>query len=300
MRLMRRPLLLPWLLGLALIVVGPTLAAETPAAKSPPAPAAAKARTPKGPGPKGPAAKGGGEKGKGGQGEETPMHIIANSLEVDRVKNVVIFSGAVKATQGDSILYCDQLRIYYTASPPEGTPAEGQSAPGAGGAPGAKGGAPAAEAKSTASKPAGSTGPPAGGAPAAKGSAPGAAKPSGAEGGKAAKASPLGEMGGEKITRIEAEGHVRLVQEDKVATGNLAIYYKDREEIVLTGNPRLWQGENTLQGERIIYNLNEDKVWAESSTKKRVEAHLYPGGKPAAEKGKAPAPARPGRKGVNR
>ena len=295
MRLMRRSLLLSWLLCLALIVVGPTLAAETPAAKSPRAPAAAKAKTPKGPGPKGPVAKGGGEKGKGGQGEENPMHIIANSLEVDRVKNVVIFSGAVKATQGESILYCDQLRIYYTAAPPEGTPAEGQGAPGAGGAPGATGGAPAAKPKGTASKPAG-------GAPAAKGSAPGTAKPPGTEGGKAAKASPLGDMGGEKISRIEAEGHVRLVQEDKVATGDLAIYYKDREEIVLTGNPRLWQGENTLQGERIIYNLNEDKVWAESSPKKRVEAHLHPGGKPAAEKGKAPAPApgRPGRKGVNR
>lgn len=87
--------------------------------------------------------------------------------------------------------------------------------------------------------------------------------------------SPLGDLGGEKITRIVARGQVRFVQEDRVATGQEAVYYKDREEVVLVGNPQLWRAENTLKGEKIIFNLRDNKVLVESSPQKRVEAHLY-------------------------
>ena len=53
--------------------------------------------------------------------------------------------------------------------------------------------------------------------------------------------------------------------------------------MVLMGNPQLWRAENTLKGERIIFNLKTNKVLVESSPQKRVEALLYsqtaPGGK---------------------
>ena len=87
--------------------------------------------------------------------------------------------------------------------------------------------------------------------------------------------SPLGDLGAEKIDRIVAQGNVRLVQEDRVATGDEAIYYKDRDEVVLKGNPQLWRAENTLKGERIIFNLATNKVLVESSPQRRVEALLY-------------------------
>ncbi|MEJ2672100.1 MAG: LptA/OstA family protein [Deltaproteobacteria bacterium] len=99
----------------------------------------------------------------------------------------------------------------------------------------------------------------------------GAAKPSPA----AAKQSPLGNLGGGKIDRIVAQGNVRFVQGDRVATGKEAIYYKDRDEVVLRGNPQLWQAENTLKGGRIIFNLKTNKVLVESSPRRRVEALLY-------------------------
>jgi lipopolysaccharide export system protein LptA len=85
----------------------------------------------------------------------------------------------------------------------------------------------------------------------------------------------LSDLGGEKITRIVARGQVRFVQEDRVATGQEAIYYKDREEVVLLGNPQVWRAENTLKGEKIIFNLKDNKMQVESSPQKRVEAHLY-------------------------
>jgi lipopolysaccharide export system protein LptA len=88
--------------------------------------------------------------------------------------------------------------------------------------------------------------------------------------------SPLGDLGGEKITHIVAQGQVRMVQEDRVATGQEGIFYKDKEEVVLTGNPQLWRGENTLKGEKIIFYLKTNRVLVESSPQRRVEAHLYP------------------------
>lgn len=105
-----------------------------------------------------------------------------------------------------------------------------------------------------------------------------------------AEQSPLGDLGGDKIDRIVAKGNVRLVQEDRVATGEEAIYYKDRDEVVLLGNPQLWRAENTLKGERIIYNLKTDKVLVESSPQRRVEALLYSQG---TSEGKASPPASP-------
>ena len=72
-------------------------------------------------------------------------------------------------------------------------------------------------------------------------------------------------MGGDKIDRIVATGQVKFVQEDRVATGQEATYYKDRDEVVLVGNPQLWQNENNLKGERIIFNLKDNKMRVESS-----------------------------------
>ena len=102
--------------------------------------------------------------------------------------------------------------------------------------------------------------------------------------------SPLGDLGAEKIDRIVAKGNVRMVQEDRVATGDEAIYYKDRDEVVLLGNPQVWRAENTLKGERIIFNLTTNKVLVESSPQRRVEALLYSQG---ASEGKAKQPLSP-------
>ena len=104
---------------------------------------------------------------------------------------------------------------------------------------------------------------------------------------KEAGPSPLGDLGGEKISRIVARGQVRFVQEDRLATGQEAVYYKDKDELVLTGNPQIWRGENSVKGERITFNLKDNKMHVESSPQKRVEAHMY-----SAAKGSAKGPAK--------
>lgn len=152
--------------------------------------------------------------------DNVPMHITATRLEADQDKRLVIFSGQVKAQQGDAVLYADQLLVYYQPGP-ETAARAGQTR------------------KSD------------------------------------QEASPLADLGGEKIDRIEALGNVRFVQEDRVATGDKAVFYQERDEVVLLGRPQVWRGENTIRGERIVFNLKDKRVTVESSPAQRVEAHLY-------------------------
>lgn len=99
--------------------------------------------------------------------------------------------------------------------------------------------------------------------------------PPGKSGGQETQ-SPLGAVGIDKVTQIEALGHVRLVQDDKVASGAKATYYKPQEKVVLTGNPQLWRGESSLKGEQITFFLKENRAVVEGAPKKRVEATIYP------------------------
>lgn len=193
-----------------------------------------------------------GPEAKKGAEGEFPLHITATRLEADQTAGIVLFTGQVKAVYGDSTLYCDQLRVYYKPKP-----APTQGPPGAAPAPKEATVAPAPK------EAAASQGP-----------------------------SPLADLGGEKIDRIVAQGQVRFVQEDRLATGQEAIYYKDKDEVVLTGNPQLWRGENTLKGDRIIFNLKDNKTLVESSPQRRVEAHLY-SSSPSAAGGKESLPFGP-------
>lgn len=90
------------------------------------------------------------------------------------------------------------------------------------------------------------------------------------------KDSPLEAVGIEKIDRIEAVGQVRLVQEDRVATGDRAVYYPEAEKIVLSGNPQLWRGQNSIRGDEVVVFIKENRVVVRGRPSQRVEAVLYP------------------------
>ena len=47
------------------------------------------------------------------QASDEPIHVVADQLEVDNKAQVAQFTGAVKATQGDVTITCDQLEVYY-------------------------------------------------------------------------------------------------------------------------------------------------------------------------------------------
>ena len=199
--------------------------------------------------------------------EPLPLNITSERLEVEQNQQVITFINNVVARQKDMILYADILKIFY----------QSKTAAGPGQAPPAPGGAAAQGTPGPQACPPGQESP----AKAKKGS------PAGTE------ASPLGAVGIEKITRIEALGKVRMVQGDRVATGDKAIYYTQEDKIVLMGNPQLWRGDNSLKGHEITFYVQENRAVVESDPNKRVEAVIYPSQKVQLPGSKPPATSPP-------
>lgn len=84
---------------------------------------------------------------------------------------------------------------------------------------------------------------------------------------------------GEKrqIDKVVAEDDVRIVQLNRVATGQRAVFHHQEGRIVLTGAPRVVQGDNAVEGERIIVYLNDYRSVVEGSDNRRVKAVFIPG-----------------------
>lgn len=82
------------------------------------------------------------------------------------------------------------------------------------------------------------------------------------------------EKGGMK--QINAIGNVKITRGDRVATAQKVVFYNPEQKIVLTGNPRVWQGADLVSGERITLFVKEDRSIIEGSKDKRVSATIYP------------------------
>ena len=87
-----------------------------------------------------------------------------------------------------------------------------------------------------------------------------------------------------KIEKIIARGNVKINQTDRTATCQEATFFQLRQQVVMTGKPKVWQGKNTITGDKIIIFVKEDRVEVESDKQEggkqgRVNAIIYPGGK---------------------
>ncbi len=66
-----------------------------------------------------------------------------------------------------------------------------------------------------------------------------------------------------EVTQIVAEGAVRIVQLDRRATGEKAVFHNAEKKIVLTGRPVIRQGKNVVIGEKITILIDRDWVEVE-------------------------------------
>lgn len=80
------------------------------------------------------------------------------------------------------------------------------------------------------------------------------------------------------IDRVEALRDVRIVQGEKIATGQKGIFYNNEAKIVLTGSPRVNQGEDFISGEQITVFLNEERSVVSGEDGGRVNAVFHPKG----------------------
>ena len=89
--------------------------------------------------------------------------------------------------------------------------------------------------------------------------------------GKGAK----GGEGKKKLSKIVATGHLKIVQGRKKATAKKAVYLKPQEKIVLLQDAKVWDGHNSVSGDKITLYVNENRSVVESKGKKRVEAVVF-------------------------
>lgn len=72
---------------------------------------------------------------------------------------------------------------------------------------------------------------------------------------------------GKELREVLATGNVRITQQDKIAVADSALFLNTERKIVLTGNPKVWQGKDLVSGEKIIYYLDEDRTIVEGGTR---------------------------------
>ncbi len=89
-----------------------------------------------------------------------------------------------------------------------------------------------------------------------------------------------GNPGTGEIKSITALGDVRIVQGDRLATGQRADYYETEQKIVLTGSPRIWQGKSFVRGKRIVVYLQEERSEVEGDDEEPVRATIHPKERP--------------------
>lgn len=75
-----------------------------------------------------------------------------------------------------------------------------------------------------------------------------------------------------QLDRIEAEENVSLTDKEIEARCGQATYYKDRDVVVLRGDPTLRSGENVFRGQVITVNLTSRRLTIEGA----VEADIVP------------------------
>lgn len=89
------------------------------------------------------------------------------------------------------------------------------------------------------------------------------------------KKGPSKNTNKEQVETIIAKGHVKITKGKRVATGTEGVYNDAEQNIVLTGNPQVWQGENMVKGDKITVFLAEDRSIVECQAGNRVEAVVY-------------------------
>ncbi len=81
---------------------------------------------------------------------------------------------------------------------------------------------------------------------------------------------------GDEISNAEAFGAVRIVQSERRAQADHAIYDAKGGRLILDGNPKVFQHNDLISGKTITYYLDQDKSEVTSGADSRVEAVIHP------------------------
>jgi lipopolysaccharide export system protein LptA len=81
---------------------------------------------------------------------------------------------------------------------------------------------------------------------------------------------------GKGIEKVTADGNVKIQQGLRVANCQKAIYYNVDRKVVLTGDPRVYEGENMVSGEEIIVDIEKNRVEVKGGPGGRGKIKIQP------------------------
>jgi len=84
---------------------------------------------------------------------------------------------------------------------------------------------------------------------------------------------------GGDVERVECSGNIRIIQKNRIGTAGKAVYDNRQGKIVLTENPKVYQGEDMISGSEITYFLADQRSIVTGAPNTRVEAVIHPKGK---------------------
>jgi len=81
---------------------------------------------------------------------------------------------------------------------------------------------------------------------------------------------------GKGIEKVTADGNVKIQQGLRVANCQKAIYYNVDRKVVLTGDPRVYEGENMVSGDEIIVDIERNRVEVKGGPGGRGKVKIQP------------------------
>jgi outer membrane protein assembly factor BamD len=84
--------------------------------------------------------------------------------------------------------------------------------------------------------------------------------------------------GGKGIERVVAGGNVKIQQGLRVANCQKAVFYNIDQKVVLTGDPKVWEGNNMVSGDEIVFDIEQNRIEVKGGPGGRGKAKIHPGG----------------------
>ncbi len=81
--------------------------------------------------------------------------------------------------------------------------------------------------------------------------------------------------GGKGIERVVAGGNVKIQQGIRVANCQKAVFYNIDQKMVLTGDPKVWEGENMVSGDEIVFYIEQNRIEVRGGPGGRGKAKIY-------------------------
>lgn len=81
---------------------------------------------------------------------------------------------------------------------------------------------------------------------------------------------------GKGIEKVIASGNVKVQQGLRVAHCQRAVFHNPEQSVLLTGDPEVWEGENRVSGEEIVFDISQNRVEVKGGLVRRGKARIYP------------------------